>query len=87
MRSRRSSISARWRDVYSYQVDGVEVKADVARQAESALTAALGLAALQSFQMVKPVVLCLNGQPYRRVSVEFIEHSPTYGPIVFPRKT
>ena len=59
--------------MYTYQVDGVTIEATEPRKTESALAAALGIAAVQSFQHTKPVMLCLNGQPYRRVTVEFVE--------------
>lgn len=58
---------------YTFQVDGVEIKSPMIRPSESALHAALALAAAISFQEARPITLSLNGQPYRRVSVEFVD--------------
>ena len=59
---------------FSYKVDGAEI-ADNGRPSEL-LEVALGIAAMHSFQQAKPVILCLNGEPYRRVSVEWIKGKP-----------
>lgn len=58
--------------MYTYQIEGVTITAKVPRQADTGLSAALAVAANMSFQESRPVTLLLNGQPYRTVSVDFV---------------
>lgn len=72
--------------MYSYQVNGIEVKSAESRPSESLLYAALGIAATLAFQQARPVILCMNNQPYRCVSVDFIERPVPPLPALTPRK-
>lgn len=68
--------------MYTYQVDGVQIDTNdpLYASGESLLNSALGLAAVISFQKARPVVLYLNGQPYRLVTVNFVNSTTSPPP-------
>lgn len=60
--------------VYTFKVNGITVTADpgAVRVSDSLLYAALGAAAILSFQQARPVTVEANGRPCREVSVTII---------------
>ena len=60
--------------MYTFEVDGVRIEAPIAdRVNEALLHTALGTAAAISFQRSRPVMIKLQGKPYRVVHVTFAE--------------
>lgn len=59
--------------MYTYKIDGVKIEAVDGATRTSLLDNALAIAVTMAFRENKPVLVELNGQPYRLVHVEFVD--------------